>query len=93
MANRKTIGITLTVLALTAAGYAVTPRSASYSFEYVAVGMGGGISESAAYQLTAYADESGSAGKAESSNYSIEPVVGAASDTGNASVSAWSLYE
>jgi hypothetical protein len=91
----KKVNLVLAILtaALTTSSWGVTPRSTSYTFEYVAVGLGGGISSSASYQLTAYADESGSAGKADSTNYSIEPVVGAPSETVRTEVNSWALYD
>lgn len=72
-------------------GYAVTPRSDSYSFEYVVTGMGGGVSSSADYTLVAYMDQTGSAGSASSADYSIAPAIGAADPRG-ASAENWMLY-
>ncbi len=89
--------ITLAIMAFSfaATAFAVAPRSSNYTFEYVAVGMGGGASSSGSYDLTAYADESGSANLARSTNYSIGPVVGAPDVTpdGPSAVDNWTLYQ
>ncbi len=87
---------TLAIVAFSfgAAGFAIAPRSSNYIFEYVAVGMGGGVSSSGSYDLTAYADESGSANMARSTNYSVEPVVGAPDTAdGSSAVNNWDVYQ
>lgn len=80
------------VFAVATAGHSVTPRSSHYAMEYVATGMGGGISSSNSYSLVAYTDDTGSAGVASSTSYSLEPAVGASEEVPKASVSHWTLY-
>jgi hypothetical protein len=79
-------------LAATSVSPGGTPRSLSYSFDYATVGMGGGISSSADYQMVALADENGSSGPAASEAYQIEPAVGAPTGP-RAAVKFWALYE
>lgn len=87
--------VAIVVFSLGATAFAIAPRSTNYVFEYVAVGMGGGVSSSVSYDLTAYADESGSANMARSTNYSTQPVVGAPDTTpdGPSAIDNWTLYQ
>ena len=85
------IAICAAVCSAVTAGFSVTPRSESYSMEYVATGMGGGVSSSEKYSLVGYTDDTGSAGVASSLTYSLEPAVGA-SESPRAAVSCWTLY-
>ncbi len=91
MSNTVKLAACAAIFSIAAAGFSVTPRSTSYSMEYVATGMGGGISSSEKYSLVGYTDDTGSAGVASSLSYSLEPAVGA-SDAPRASVSCWTLY-
>jgi len=65
-------------------------RSLTYSFDYTAVGLGGGVSEAGIYHMVSYADQSNSASGASSLSYSITPVVGGSPD--DSSVADWELY-
>jgi hypothetical protein len=80
------------VLAVASASWGSTPRSESYSFDYATVGLGGGISASADYQLVAFTDDNGSSNPSASATYQIEPAVGAPSSP-RAAVKTWALYD
>ena len=85
----------LCAAALMSAGSAdaVTPRSASYTMEYMTISLGGGTSSSSSYELVGLLDDNGSASPASSSAYSIEPAVGAPQNRATSAAGNWMLFD